>query len=83
MGRLNLTRLGRRTKNTMKRIGTIIRKGAGVVRGIIGNVDKISGGGLSKMISSDPRAMMLMGGVEQLANRDKQIMMREQLKRNY
>lgn len=83
MGRLNFTRLGRRTKNTMKRIGTIIRKGASVVRGIIGNVDKISGGGLSKMISSDPRAMMLMGGVEQLANRDKQIMMREQLKRNY
>jgi hypothetical protein len=83
MGRLNLTRLGRRTKNTMKRIGTIIRKGASVVRGIIGNVDKISGGGLSKMIASDPRAMMLMGGVEQLANRDKQIMMREQLKRNY
>jgi len=83
MGRLNLTRLGRRTKNTMKRIGTIIRKGASVVRGIIGNVDKISGGGLSKMISSDPRAMMLMSGVEQLADRDKQIMMREQLKRNY
>lgn len=83
MGRLNLTRLGRRTKNTMKRIGTIIRKGASVVRGIIGNVDKISGGGLSKMISSDPRAMMLMGGVEQLADRDKKIMMREQLKRNY
>jgi hypothetical protein len=83
MGRLNLTRLGRRTKNTIKKIGTIVRKGASVVRGIIGNVDKISGGGLSKMISSDPRGMLLLGGVEQLADRDKQIMMREQLKRNY
>lgn len=83
MTRLNFKRLGRRTKNTMKKIGTIIRKGASVVRGIIGNVDKISGGGLSRMISSDPRGMMLMNGVEELANRDKQIMMREQLKRNY
>ena len=69
MGKINFKRLGRRTKNTLKKVGTIVRKGAGVVRGIIGNVDKITGGGISRMISSDPRAMMLMGGINHIADK--------------
>jgi hypothetical protein len=76
----NFRKVGRRFKNTMKKTGTIIRKGAGVVRGIVGTVDKLTGGQLSKMITSDPRGMMLMAGVNSLADRDKKIRNREQRK---
>lgn len=81
MGKINLVRLGRKTRNTMRKIGSIVRKGASVVRGIIGNVDKASGGQLSRMISSDPRGAMLMSGVNQLADRD--IRMQNKFKRVY
>ncbi len=70
--------MGRIFKNTIKKTGTIIRKGAGIVRGIVGNVDKLTGGQLSKMIMSDPRGMMLMAGVNALADRDDRIKMRDQ-----
>ena len=81
MGKINLVRLGRKTRNTMRKIGSIVRKGASVVRGIIGNVDKASGGQLSRMISSDPRGAMLMNGVNQLADRDTR--MQNKFKRVY
>lgn len=69
MGKINFKRLGRRTKNTLKKVGTIVRKGAGVVRGIIGTVDKITGGKISRMVSNDPRAMLLMGGLDHIAEK--------------
>jgi hypothetical protein len=80
MPKVNFKKLGRKAKNTMKRVGTIIRKGAGIVRGIIGNIDKISGGQLSRAISSDPRGAALMSGVNQLADRDARMMDREKNK---
>jgi hypothetical protein len=66
MGKVNLQRLGRRTKNTFNRVGTIIKKGANVVRGIVGSVDKISGGALSRAISSNPKSQAIMTGVNMI-----------------
>jgi hypothetical protein len=85
MGKINLVRLGRKTRNTMRKIGSIVRKGASIVRGIIGNVDKASGGQLSRMISSDPRGALLMSGVNQLADKNIDIegTMRNKFKRVY
>lgn len=69
MGKVNLQRLGRRTKNTLKRVGTIVQKGAKVVRGIVGTVDKLSGGGLSKAINAHPMGRAAMTGVNMIGNK--------------
>jgi hypothetical protein len=69
MGKINLQRLGRRTKNTIKRVGTIVQKGARVVRGIVGTVDKISGGRLSQAINTHPAGKAIMTGVNMIANK--------------
>jgi hypothetical protein len=53
----------------MKRVGTIIQKGANVVRGIVGTVDKISGGRLSQAINSHPAGKAIMTGVNMVANK--------------
>lgn len=66
MGRPNFKRLGRRFNNTVKRVGTIIKRGANIVRGLIGNVDKMSGGQITRAITSDPRGMALMSGLNQI-----------------
>jgi hypothetical protein len=80
MGKIDFKRVGRRAKNTFKRVGTIVRKAGGVVRGIIGTVDKLSGGMLSQAIQSDPRGMALMAGVNHLADKNKEIEDWERLK---
>jgi hypothetical protein len=69
MGKINLQRLGRRTKNTMKRVGNIVQKGAKVVRGIVGTVDKLTGGGLSKAINTHPMGRAVMTGVNMIGNK--------------
>jgi hypothetical protein len=66
MGRPNFKRLGRRFNNTVKRVGTIVKRGANMVRSLIGNVDKMSGGQITRAITSDPRAMALMSGLNQI-----------------
>jgi hypothetical protein len=69
MGKINLQRLGRRTKNTLNKVGTIVKKGAKVVRGIVGTVDKFTGGGLSKAINTHPAGRAIMTGVNVVANK--------------
>jgi hypothetical protein len=69
MGKVNFKNLGRKTKNTIKRVGTIIKKGASVVHGIVGTIDKMSGGGLSRAISSHPTGAAIMGGINTIANK--------------
>lgn len=63
MGKVNLKRLGRRTKNTINRVSSIVKKGAGTVRGIVGNVDKVTGGALSRAIASNPKSQAIMSGI--------------------
>jgi hypothetical protein len=45
--RTNFKKVGRRARNTFKRVGTIIRKGASVIRSILGTIDNASGGALT------------------------------------
>ncbi len=69
MGKVNFKNVGRKTKNTINRVGTIIKKGASVVRGIVGTIDKMSGGGLSRAISSHPTGSAIMSGINQIADK--------------
>jgi hypothetical protein len=69
MGKVNFKNVGRKTKNTINRVGTIIKKGASVVRGIVGTIDKMSGGGLSRAISSHPAGSAIMSGINQIADK--------------
>jgi hypothetical protein len=66
----NFKKLGRRFKNTGRRIGTIIRKGAAMVRTLLGTVDSMSGGALTQKLQSDPRSALLLGQVNRLADID-------------
>jgi hypothetical protein len=64
----NFRKTSRRARNTFKRIGTIIKKGAGVAQNIVKTVDKFTGGALSSMISRDPRGAMLLGALDAVAD---------------
>lgn len=66
----NFQKIGRRLKNTGKRVGTIVRKGASFVRTIMGTIDNATGGALSRTISADPRGAMILGQVNRLADKD-------------
>jgi hypothetical protein len=74
----NFKKVGRRFKNTTRRVGSIIRKGASIVRSILGTIDNASGGALTAKLQSDPRTAMMLGGVNSLASRDDRIKMRNQ-----
>jgi hypothetical protein len=78
--RPNFKKVGRRARNTFKRVGTIIRKGASIVRSILGTIDNATGGALTSKLQSDPRSAMLLGQVNALADRDARINVREQSK---
>jgi hypothetical protein len=68
--RPNFKKVGRRARNTFKRIGTIVRKGASILRSILGTIDNATGGALTSKLQSDPRSAMLLGQVNSLADRD-------------
>ena len=78
--RPNFKKVGRRARNTFKRVGTIIRKGVSIVRSILGTIDNATGGALTSKLQSDPRSAMLLGQVNALADRDARINVREQSK---
>jgi hypothetical protein len=78
--RHNFKKVGRRFKNTIKRVGTVVRKGAGAIRTILGTIDGATGGALTSRLQSDPRSAMLLQGVNNLADRDARINIREQSK---
>lgn len=78
--RPNFKKVGRRARNTFKRVGTITRKGASIVRSILGTIDNATGGALTSKLQSDPRSAMLLGQVNALADRDARINVREQSK---
>jgi hypothetical protein len=75
--RTNFKKVGRRFKNTVKKVGTIIRKGASVAKTILGTIDNFSGGALSARLQSDPRGALALGLVNNLADKDKQIKYRQ------
>jgi hypothetical protein len=76
--RPNFKKVGRRARNTFKRVGTVIRKGVSVIRSILGTIDNASGGALTSKLQSDPRSAMLLGQVNSLADRDARMNAREQ-----
>jgi hypothetical protein len=71
--RTNFKKVGRRFKNTVKKVGTIIRRGASVAKTILGTIDNFSGGALSARLQSDPRGALALGLVNNLADRDRRI----------
>jgi len=71
--RTNFKKVGRRFKNTVKKVGTIIRRGASVAKTILGTIDNFSGGALSARLQSDPRGALALGFVNNLADRDRRI----------
>ena len=75
--RPNFKKVGRRARNTFKRIGTIVRKGASILRSILGTIDNATGGALTSKLQSDPRSAMLLGQVNSLADRDARMNARE------
>jgi len=79
--RPNFKKVGRRARNTFKRIGTIVRKGASVIRSILGTIDNATGGALTSKLQSDPRSAMLLGQVNSLADRDARMNAREHVKK--
>lgn len=76
--RTNFKKVGRRFKNTVKKVGTIIRRGASVAKTILGTIDNFSGGAISARLQSDPRGALALGLMNNLANRDQRIKDREQ-----
>lgn len=80
--RTNFKKVGRRFKNTVKKVGTIIRRGASVAKTILGTIDNFSGGALSARLQSDPRGALALGLVNNLANRDKKIKFKDREERN-
>ncbi len=71
--RTNFKTVGRRALNTIKRVGTVVRKGASTVRSILGTVDAATGGALTSMIQRDPRGAMALGALNAIADRDDSI----------
>jgi len=80
--RTNFKKVGRRFKNTIKKVGTIVRRGASVAKTILGTIDNFSGGALTARLQSDPRGALALGLVNNLANRDKQIKFKDREERN-
>lgn len=78
--RTNFKKVGRRFKNTVKKVGTIVRRGASVAKTILGTIDNFSGGALSASLQSDPRGALALGLVNNLADRDRRIKDREERK---
>ncbi len=79
--RTNFRKVGRRARNTIKRVGTVVRKGASTVRSILGTIDAATGGALTSMIQQDPRGAVALGAVNALADRDARIKDRERVKK--
>ncbi len=79
--RPNFKKVGRHARNTFKRVGTVIRKGASIVRSILGTIDAATGGALTSKLQSDPRSAMLLGQVNSLADRDARMNAREHVKK--
>ena len=61
-------RLGRKLFKSVKKGGSILRKSANVTKSIIGQVDKLSGGALTKSLNEDPRTRAMLTGVNVIAN---------------
>tara|TARA_Y100000389_G_C17301872_1_gene433388 strand:+ start:533 stop:733 length:201 start_codon:yes stop_codon:yes gene_type:complete len=61
-------RLGRKLFKSVKKGGSILRKSANVTKSIIGQVDKLSGGALTKALNEDPRTRAMLTGVDVVAN---------------
>lgn len=80
--RTNFKKVGRRFKNTVKKVGTIIRRGASVAKTILGTIDNFSGGALSARLQSDPRGALALGLVNNLADRDRRIKFKDREERN-
>jgi len=71
--RTNFKKVGRRFKNTVKKVGTIVRRGASVAKTILGTIDKFTGGAMTARLQADPRSALALGLVNNLANKDKEI----------
>ena len=55
--------------NFLKLLGVVVRRSGNIAKGIIGKVDKFSGGALTKALQSDPRTQALLTGVNMVADK--------------
>ena len=68
MRRPNLKRGLRKALHTVKRGAGIVRRVATTAKTLIGKVDKMSGGMLTKTLQTDPRGQALLTGVNAASN---------------
>ena len=59
----------RKLFKTVRRGGSIIRKSGNIAKGIIGKVDKFTGGALTKALQSDPRTQAMLTGVDMVSDK--------------
>lgn len=59
----------RKLFKTVRRGGNIVRKSGNIAKGIIGKVDKFTGGALTKALQSDPRTQAMLTGVNMVADK--------------
>jgi len=59
----------RKLFKTVRRGGSIIRKSGNIAKGIIGKVDKFTGGALTKALQSDPRTQAMLTGVNMVSDK--------------
>jgi len=59
----------RKLFKTVRRGSSIVRKSGNIAKGIIGKVDKFSGGALTKALQSDPRTQAMLTGINMVADK--------------
>jgi hypothetical protein len=59
----------RKLFKTVRRGSSIVRKSGNIAKGIIGKVDKFTGGALTKALSSDPRTQAMLTGIDMVADK--------------
>jgi hypothetical protein len=59
----------RKLFKTVRRGSSFVRRSGNIAKGIIGKIDKFSGGALTKTLQSDPRTAMLLAGINTISDK--------------
>lgn len=68
MAKFNVKRFGRKAFKGIKKGASLVRRGATTAKSILGKIDKISGGMLTKTLQTDPRGQALLTGIDTVSN---------------
>lgn len=59
----------RKLFKSVRRGSSFVRRNGNIAKGIIGKIDKFSGGALTKALQSDPRTQALLTGINMVADK--------------